>query len=83
MNNRGYDALKAFSQMMRLKNAPGLDLPGLDFLAIAKGFGCNAAKVQSAKDLVPAMREALSGRGPALLEVTVDSQIGDLYRASR
>jgi len=81
LNNRGYGALKAFSQMMHTRNAPGLDLPGLDFLPIAKGFGCTAVRVEAARDLAPAMQEALSGKSPALLEVAVDSRVADLYRA--
>jgi benzoylformate decarboxylase len=81
LNNRGYGALKAFSQMMHIRNAPGLDLPGLDFLAIAKGFGCTTVGVETANDLAPAMRQALSAKGPTLLEVAVDRRITDLYRA--
>jgi benzoylformate decarboxylase len=26
-------------------NVPGLDLPGLDIVALAKGFGCDAARL--------------------------------------
>ena len=80
LNNSGYGALKAFSQMMNTKNAPGLDLPGLDFPAIAHGLGCSAVRVETAKDLAPAIREALSATAPTLLEVLVDSRIADLYR---
>jgi len=82
LNNRGYGALKAFSQMMHTKNPPGLDLPGLDFVAIAKGFGCTAVRTEAAQDLAPAIRQALSVTGPTLLEVAVDSRIADLYRAN-
>lgn len=81
LNNQGYGALKAFSQMMQTRNAPGLDLPGLDFLAIAKGFGCPADRVEAAQGLAPAMRQALSSKGPTFLEIAVDSRITDLYRA--
>ncbi len=81
LNNSGYGALKAFSQMMKTKDAPGLDLPGLDFLALAKGLGCSAVRVHSAKNLAPAIREALSAKSPTLIEVLVDSKVTDLYRA--
>ncbi len=81
LNNRGYGALKAFSQMMHIESPPGLDLPGLDFVSIAKGFGCTAVRTEAAKDLAPAIRQALSVKGPTLLEVAVDSRIADLYRA--
>ena len=81
LNNRGYGALKAFSQMMHIESPPGLDLPGLDFVSIAKGFGCTAVRTEAAKDLAPAIRQALSVKGPTLLEVAVDSRIAALYRA--
>lgn len=78
-NNRGYGALKAFSQMMHTRNAPGLDLPGLDFVAIGKGFGCTACRVDAANGLALALREALAAKSPTLVEVVVDSRIAGLY----
>jgi len=28
--------------MMQVRNVPGLDLPGIDFVKIAEGLGCHA-----------------------------------------
>ena len=79
-NNGGYGALKAFSRMMHTTNAPGLELPGLDFVAIAKGLGCAAVRVETANGLATAIREALAIKSPTLVEVPVDAETADLYR---
>src|SRR5258706_1531765 len=43
INNAGYGAMRSFSQVMQVRNVPGLDLPGIDFVRIAQGMGCDAA----------------------------------------
>ena len=40
INNAGYGAMRSFSQVMQVRHVPGLDLPGLDFVRIAEGMGC-------------------------------------------
>ena len=32
INNSGYGAMRSFSQVMQVRNVPGLDLPGIDFV---------------------------------------------------
>jgi len=36
INNAGYGAMRSFSQVMQVRNVPGLDLPGIDFVPIAQ-----------------------------------------------
>ena len=45
INNAGYGAMRSFSQVMQVRNVPGLDLPGIDFVKIAQGMGCDAVRV--------------------------------------
>ena len=45
INNAGYGAMRSFSQVMQVRNVPGLDLPGIDFVQIAQGLGCDAVRV--------------------------------------
>ena len=45
VNNSGYGAMRSFSQVMQVRNVPGLDLPGIDFVKIAEGHGCDAVRV--------------------------------------
>ena len=46
INNSGYGAMRSFSQVMQVRNVPGLDLPGIDFVRLAEGMGCHAVRVE-------------------------------------
>jgi benzoylformate decarboxylase len=79
INNQGYGAMRAFSQVMQVRNVPGLDLPGIDFVKIAEGHGCHAARVTKSSELAPALKRALSHKGTSLVEVMVDAAVPVLY----
>jgi benzoylformate decarboxylase len=79
INNAGYGAMRSFSQVMQVRNVPGLDLPGLDFVKIAEGMGCDAVRVSQSSELAPALARALSHDGASLVEVMVDSAVPLLY----
>ena len=79
INNAGYGAMRSFSQVMQVRNVPGLDLPGIDFVKIAEGHGCDAARVTKATELQPALKRALAHKGASLVEVVVDSAVPLLY----
>ena len=63
--NREYGALKSFAQLMNATDAPGLDLPDIDIVGIAGGYGIPAIHADSLADLTRLVRESLSGDGPA------------------
>jgi benzoylformate decarboxylase len=79
INNAGYGAMRSFSQVMQVRNVPGLDLPGIDFVQIAQGMGCDAARVSKSSDLAPALKRGLAHDGVSLVEVIVDSAVPLLY----
>jgi benzoylformate decarboxylase len=79
INNLGYGAMRSFSQVMQVRNVPGLDLPGIDFVRIAEGLGCDAVCVSKSAELVPALKRGLSHDGVSLIEVMVDSAVPMLY----
>jgi benzoylformate decarboxylase len=79
INNAGYGAMRSFSQVMQVRNVPGLDLPGIDFVQIAQGLGCDAARVSKASELAPALERGLAHDGVSLIEVMVDSAVPVLY----
>ena len=54
-------------------------LAGIDFVRIAEGMGCDAARVDKAADLAPALSRALAHQGVSLVDVTVDSAVPMLY----
>lgn len=79
INNSGYGAMRSFSQVMQVRNVPGLDLPDIDFMKIAEGFGCHAVRVTRAADLTTALAEGFVHPGTSLVEVMVDSAVPILY----
>jgi benzoylformate decarboxylase len=79
INNEGYGAMRSFSQVMQVRNVPGLDLPGIDFVQIAQGMGCDAVCVTKSSELPPALKRGLARGGVSLIEVMVDSSVPLLY----
>jgi benzoylformate decarboxylase len=79
INNAGYGAMRSFSQVMQVRNVPGLELPGLDFVKLAEGMGCEAARVAKASELAAALKRGLSHDGVSVIEVMVDSAVPLLY----
>lgn len=79
MNNAGYGAMRSFSRVLQVRDAPGIDLPGLDFVSLARSMGCPARAVATPEDLDAALAEAMAAEGPFLVEVAVDGAIATLY----
>jgi benzoylformate decarboxylase len=79
INNSGYGAMRSFSQVMQVRNVPGLDLPGIDFVRIAEGMGCAAVRVTQSSELAAALKRSLAHKGTSLVEVMVDSTVPVLY----
>ncbi len=71
LRNDEYAILKWFAQLEGEQGAPGLDLPGLDCVALARAYGVAAERVSAAEELADRLREALAGERPVLLEVPV------------
>jgi acetolactate synthase-1/2/3 large subunit len=79
-NNRSYAILNIELERVGAKEGgpkakSQLDLagPDLDFVALAKGQGVPALRVETGEDLVPALERAVSEPGPHLVEVIVPS----------
>src|SRR5215204_3773423 len=79
INNAGYGAMRSFSQVMQVRNVPGLELPGIDFVKLAEGMGCHAVRVTKSSELAGALERGLSHDGTSLIEVMVDSAVPLLY----
>jgi benzoylformate decarboxylase len=74
LRNEEYMILKAFAALEDVSGAPGLDLPGLDTAAVARGYGMDAADVTGREELTEALREAIAADdGPRLVQVRVAS----------
>ncbi|MCP3371584.1 benzoylformate decarboxylase [Bradyrhizobium cajani] len=79
INNSGYGAMRSFSQVMQVRNVPGLELPGIDFVRLAEGMGCHAVQVTKAAELGEALKRGMAFEGTSLVEVVVDSAVPVLY----
>lgn len=71
VNNARYEALHHFSKRFGLAHPVGTDLPGLDFVQLAKAQGCDGVRVTRANELEAALRAALGAQVPTLVEVVV------------
>jgi benzoylformate decarboxylase len=72
VRNGSYDALTEFGRHFDLSPLPGLELPQMDFVALAQGHGLPAIRVSQAADLDEALKNGLTADGPILLEVAVE-----------
>jgi benzoylformate decarboxylase len=74
MHNQEYMILKWFSMMEKTEGVPGLDLPGLNTAAVARGYGVPAQEVSSREELTEALRAATAASdGPRLVQARVAS----------
>jgi benzoylformate decarboxylase len=74
LRNEEYMILKWFAMMEDVSGAPGLELPGLDVGAVARGYGMSARDVAGREELTEALREAIAAQdGPRLVQVRVGS----------
>jgi benzoylformate decarboxylase len=74
LRNDEYMILKAFAMLEHVSGAPGLDLPGLDVAAVARGYGVPAQEVSERDELTEALRGAIAADdGPRLVQVPVAS----------
>jgi len=76
--NGEYGILKAFADHQKTHGVPGMDLPGLDFVALATGYGCAAFRVATSDALAQSLQEALRRPGPTVLEVPITSEVAPL-----
>ena len=79
INNKGYSILKGFRDAIGLEDVPGLDLPDIDIVQIARGFGCGGESVEEPGDLGPALKRATNAAGPYVLNVLVDTAVPNVF----
>jgi acetolactate synthase-1/2/3 large subunit len=52
-----------------------LDIPGLDFVALAAGMGVEATRATTAEEFTSQLERALATEGPALVEAVLPSTL--------
>lgn len=76
--NREYGILKSFAINQNTPNVPGLDIPGLDYVSLAKGYGCIGKHAKNLEELETFCKEALLQNIPTIIEVPISRSIPDL-----
>jgi len=74
LKNRRYAALPEFAPAFGFRQdepLPGTDLPGIDFVALARGQGCEGVNVSRASELRAVLVGALAAQAPTLVEVDI------------
>jgi benzoylformate decarboxylase len=72
LRNGDYTALKSFCDFTKVgRNVPGMDLPAIDMVKIAEGYGMRARHVEKPEELTSALQEAFDSNQPWLLSVTI------------
>ncbi len=72
LRNGDYSALKSFCDFTQVgRNAPGMDIAGIDIVKIAQGYGMCAQEVDRPENLESVLKEAFASRGPRLISVNV------------
>jgi benzoylformate decarboxylase len=76
LRNEEYMILKWFASLEQVSGAPGLELPGLDVAAVARGYGMATTDIQDEgrEALTEALRQAIAADdGPRLVQVRTAS----------
>jgi len=76
LDNSGYLAVKrAIERHVKLaedpREHPGTNLPGIDHVAVARGYGAHAERIERAEDLGPALAAAMRSDRSTVLVVPV------------
>jgi benzoylformate decarboxylase len=74
LNNSRYAALQDFAPVFGFADSDpvqGTDLPGLDFVSLAKGMGCHGVRISDASQLKSALQDALASNETRLVEIVV------------
>ena len=75
LNNGGYGVLQSFLGTLGLEKAPGLELPGIDAVSIARGYGLTAFRVSGRAELAAALADTSAARSPRLIEVPIEAEL--------
>jgi benzoylformate decarboxylase len=69
LKNGTYGALRWFADLLGVPDAPGMDVPDIDFSALARGYGVASTTVGTEEEFAAALRQAVTGQRPHLIEV--------------
>ena len=71
LRNDEYGVLKWFAGALKATGLPGMDLPGIDYCAIAQGYGVRAVRIASRDELAAVLVRSVASDSPSLIEVPI------------
>ena len=77
-HNDEYCILKSFAVLEETPGVPGLDIPGFDVVSIAKGYGCDAKRLDDLDAIKKEAVAAWSKSKPTVLEIPISPQVPPL-----
>jgi benzoylformate decarboxylase len=78
LRNDEYCILKSFAVLEETPGIPGVDIPGIDIVSIAKGYGCDSARLEDLDAIKKAALAAWKKSKPTVLEVPISPQVPPL-----
>ncbi len=78
MRNGEYAILKSFAKFQDTPGVPGLDIPDIDIVSLAKGYGCDAVRLDDLDAIKRAAREAWTKTKPTVLEIPISPKVPPL-----
>jgi benzoylformate decarboxylase len=69
LKNGLYGALHWFAETLHVHGVPGLDVPGIDFVSLARGYGVDAVHAGRSEEIEAALKAALGSDRPTLIEI--------------
>lgn len=76
--NAEYGILKSFAEVEETPGVPGLDIPGLDIVALAQAYGCHGVAANTADEVQAAVTQSLTRNGPTVLAVPISPTVPPL-----
>ncbi|GMK57977.1 hypothetical protein CspeluHIS016_0500090 [Cutaneotrichosporon spelunceum] len=71
-NNSKYGAVIHLAEAQGPPDAPGLEIPGIDFMGLARGYGVPAVtNITNLEDFEKEYKKALKAKGPVLIEAKI------------
>ena len=70
-NNSSWGMIKSSQKSVFKKRYIDVDFPEIDYVAIARGFGCYAEKIKDPKDIKKALQRAIDSKKPSVLDIKI------------
>jgi benzoylformate decarboxylase len=82
VRNGVYEALTDFGVFLHTPDLPGMNLPGIDFVSLAAGYGVPGRRVSNAVEMADALKAATDTGKPCLLEVQVEAADSGMFSSA-